>query len=170
MFQVSQPADAVPAGAISADLFYEPRYASVLQLMVEWVVQHEGPVLDTVLARRLARAHGFQRTGNRIQGTIEQIASRLFATTEEAAGTFYWPRGVEAGAEFMFRWPADDDSARGVEDICEQELASLARWVLAQGKSGEEALIAIAREMGNSKLRTASRRRLEEALHLAGGG
>jgi len=163
-FQASQPADAVPAGDISAELFFESSYDSVLRPMVEWVVKHEGPVLDAVLARRIARAHGFQRTGSRIQERLEKIAQRLFTTTEEAGGTFYWPRGVEAASDVSFRWPTDDDSTRAVEEICEAELVSLARLVLKRGHSGQEALIAMARELGLQRLREASRGRLEVAL------
>jgi hypothetical protein len=163
-FQASQPTDAVPPDAVSADLFFEPSYDAVLQPMVEWVVQHEGPVLDAVLARRVARAHGFQRTGSRIQERVEQIARRLFDATEEAGGTFYWPRGVDTQVEFAFRWPSDDDNVRSVEEICELELASLARWVLGRGRSGEDALVAMAREVGLLKLRAASRGRLEAVL------
>lgn len=160
-FQTSQPIDAVPLGSISADLFYESNYDTVLQPMVEWVVECEGPVLDAVLARRIARVHGFQRTGSRIQERVEQIARRLFDATEEAGGKFYWPRGIDTQAEFAFRWPSDEDSARGVEEICEPELIWLARWVLQQGHTGQEALIAIGRELGLQRLRETSRGRLE---------
>ena len=163
-FQASQPADAVSAGAISADLFYEFSYDAVLQPMVEWVVQHEGPVLDAVLARRIARAHGFQRTGSRIQERVEQIAVRLFRTTEEESGTFYWPREVAPRSEVAFRWPTDEDSTRGVEEICEAELLALARLVRQRGHSGQQALIAMARELGLQRLREASRGRLESFL------
>jgi len=163
-FHASQPTDAVQTDAISTELFYESSYDAVLQPMVEWVVQHEGPVLDAVLARRIARAHGFQRTGSRIQERVEQIAHRLFDATEEPGGTFYWPRGADTRAEFAFRWPSDEGSARDIEEICLPELVSLARWVLGTGKLGEEALTAMAREMGMLKLRHASRGRLEAAL------
>lgn len=163
-FQVSHPADAVLASALSAERFYEPSYDEVLKSMVEWVVQREGPVLDAVLARRIARAHGFQRTGSRIQERVAQIARQRFGSTEEAGGTFYWPEGLDSGTEVAFRWPADDESARGVEEICEQELMSLANWVIDSAKSGEEALIAMAREIGLLKLRATSRGRLELAL------
>lgn len=166
-FQPSQPTDAVPADAVSADRFHDPSYDEVLRAMVEWVVQREGPVLDAVLARRIARAHGFQRTGSRIQERVEQVARQLFATTEESVGTFYWPRDLAAGAEATYRWPADEDSARGVEEICEQELLMLARSVIASGKTAEDALLAMAREMGLARLRTASRSRLEVALAAA---
>lgn len=164
LFHVSQPADAVPDEVVSAERFYEPWYDHVLQRMVERVVQQEGPVLDAVLARRIARAHGFQRTGSRIQDRVEEIARRNFAISEEAAGTFYWPAGVVVGVEIAFRWPADDGSARSVEEICAQELTSLTRWVLGSGMRGEDALIAMARELGLARLRAASRARLEAVL------
>ena len=163
-YQASQPCDAVGAAGLSANFFHEPSYAAVLQPMVEWVVQHEGPVLDAVLARRIARAHGFQRTGSRIQERVEQIARRLFRTTVEAAGTFYWPHGVDLSSEFAFRQPSDEDSVRGVEEICEAELRSLTRLVLHRGHSGQDALLAMARALGIQRLREASKVRLEALL------
>lgn len=163
-FHASQPEDAVAEGAVSAELFYVPAYDSVLKSMIEWVVEKEGPVLDAVLARRIARTHGFQRTGSRIQERVELLARERFASTEEAAGTFYWPDVAIPGTEIAFRWPANEDSARGIEEICEQELLSLARWVIRAGRTGEEALAAMARELGLQKLRAASRGRLEALL------
>jgi very-short-patch-repair endonuclease len=164
LFHASRPEHAVPAGAVSAERFFEPAYDDVLQRMVASVVNLEGPVLDDVLAQRIARAHGFQRTGSRIRGRVEQIAQRNFANSKEAAGTFYWAAGVLPGAEVPFRWPADDESARSVEQICTQEIVSLARWVLGTGQTGEDALIAMARELGLARLRAASRARLEAVL------
>lgn len=166
-FRPSQPEEAVAAGAVSAERFYDSAYDEVLIQMIEWVVQHEGPVLDAVLARRIARAHGFQRTGARIQERIEHLARQRFGSTEEATGSFYWPDGVPPGTEVTFRWPTNEDSTRGVEEICEQELLSLARTVINSGKSGEEALIAMAREIGLMKLRAASRGKLEAVLNVA---
>ena len=162
-FRASQPEDAIETGAVSAERFYESAYDETLRQMIEWVIRHEGPVLDAVLARRIARAHGFQRTGSRIQERVEYIARQCVGTTEEAVGTFYWPNGATPGVKVAFRWPVDD-SARAVDEICEQELLSLAHWVVGSGKSGEEALIVMAREMGLMKLRAASRGRLEAVL------
>ncbi len=160
-FTPSNPAEAVPEGALSAERFFEPDYDSVLTPMIEHVIRLEGPVLDSVLARRIARAHGFQRTGSRIQERVEQLAKRSYATTEEPAGSFYWPATVQFRETVPFRWPANDDSTRSVEEICEQELRSLAQWVMGQGKQGDEAVIAMAREIGLSRLREASRGRLQ---------
>lgn len=157
----------MPGGALSAERFFDADYDSVLIAMIEHVVQHEGPVLDSVLARRIARAHGFQRTGSRIQERVEQLAKRSCATTEEPAGSFYWPATVQFRETVPFRWPANDDSIRSVEEICEQELRSLAQWVMAQGKQGDEAVIAMAREVGLSRLREASRGRLQTLLGMS---
>jgi very-short-patch-repair endonuclease len=167
LLHVSRPADAVPVGSIAAELFFEPAYDAVLGAMVDWVIAREGPVLDQVLARRIARAHGFQRTGSRIQERVEQLARLRHGSTEEPGGTYYWPLGLASGSDFAFRGPGDEDAARGVEEICEQELVALARGILATGKAGEDALIAMARELGLSKLRAASRGRLEVVLALA---
>jgi hypothetical protein len=47
-----------------------------------------------------------------------KVAQQLFKTTEETGGTFYWPREIEPCEEIPFSRPADDDSARSVEEIC----------------------------------------------------
>jgi len=93
-----------------------------------------------------------------------RLARQRFRSTEEAPGTFYWPDGLAPGNAVAFRWPASDKSLRSVDEICEQELLSLAKEVVASGRTGEEALIAMAREIGLMSLRAASRGRLEAAL------
>lgn len=167
VFRAAEPAEAVPPGAIDADRFFENGYDTVLQPMVEWVVEHEGPILDAVLARRIARAHGFQRTGSRIQERVEALARRRFQATEEAGGTFYWPDGLPPSSNVAFRRPASEDSNRSVEEVCEAELTSLARAILSRGYGGQEALISMARELGLQRLREASRGRLEDAMRRA---
>lgn len=61
VFVESDPASVVDA--VKADAFFDSGYDTVLLAMIAHVVEVEGPVLDTVLARRIARAHGWQRTG-----------------------------------------------------------------------------------------------------------
>jgi Protein of unknown function (DUF3320) len=132
--------------------------------MVKWVVQHEEPVSDAVLARRIACTHGFQRTGGRIQERVDRIAQQLFTSTKETGGAFYWPAEINPCDEISLRWPTDDDSTRCVEEICEAEPVALARLVLRRGCSEHESVIAMARELRLQRLREASRIRLEEIL------
>jgi very-short-patch-repair endonuclease len=164
-FVESDPLEAVSVGQVDAALFFDPGYEEILGAMVRHVVEIEGPILDAVLARKIARAHGFARTGSRIQERVEQRAAGEFATTEEeGVGTFYWPKQMEPGTAVPYRAPLDEGSSRGVEEICIQELVSLAQHIRSQALSDEDAVITMARELGLQRLRAASRGRLESAL------
>ena len=164
-FAEADPLDAVNEAQVDAALFFDAGYEGILVAMVRHVVEVEGPILDAVLARRIARVHGFARTGARIQERVEQRAADEFASTEEdGVGTFYWPRHMKPGSAVPYRAPLEDAAFRGVEEICMQELASLAQQIRRQGLSGEDALITMARELGLQRLRAASRGRLEGAL------
>ena len=51
---------------LEADRFYDPLYRSTLRALVAHIIHVEGPIFEDVLIRRIARAHGFGRTGDRI--------------------------------------------------------------------------------------------------------
>lgn len=156
----------VAAGAASADAFFDRNYGEILRTMVEHVVAVEGPVLDAVLARRIARAHGWQRTGAKIQERVNQVARSACDVTEEEVGTFYWTKGTSQ-SEVPFRI-ARDESSRAVDEICLRELVSLAKSVQMGLRPGSSAVSEMARELGISRVRAAMRVRLEKALQEAG--
>jgi len=161
-YQVTNPAEAV-AGA-DPDRFYDSDYNDVLSAMVAHVIDHEGPVLDALLARRIARAHGWLRTGGRIRERVFQLARDRYRATNEEVGTFYWPGHLDPAAESPFRTPGDEDSVRAVDEISLAELVSLARSVISQGTQGDAVYQSMARRLGLQQLRAASRARLEMAL------
>lgn len=131
--------------------------------MVAFVVAEEGPILDLTLARRISRAHGWQRTGSRIQERVEEVARRRFKTTEEDVGTFYWPEGMPPGSSVTFRPPAPD-AQRSMDEVCIEELVALAESVVSAAATDDENLKFMAGELGISRLRASSRGRLEKAL------
>ncbi|HWQ55094.1 MAG TPA: DUF3320 domain-containing protein [Bryobacteraceae bacterium] len=143
-----------------AENFFDRSYDAELARMVAAIIETEGPILDEVLARRIARVHGWQRTGPRITERVTRIASRTFRKTKEDVGTFFWPRNVETGQPVPFRLGLD----RSVDEICVHELVSLALNVLATGKVGEEAVSAMARAAGLQRAGATSRPRLAAAL------
>ena len=157
----SDPASAVDA--VSADAFFDSSYDGVLMKMIAHVVEVEGPVLDTVLARRIARAHGWQRTGARIQDRVEKLAAKAHRTTEEDVGTFYWSTARGPELPTVFR-PSADDATRSVDEICMPELVDLVRQITARGTGVEDAIVVMARELGLQRLRAASRGRFEAAM------
>jgi very-short-patch-repair endonuclease len=164
VFVESDPASVVDA--VSADAFFDSSYDGVLMKMIEHVVEVEGPVLDTVLARRIARAHGWQRTGSRIQDRVEKLARNTHQTTDEDVGTFYWAASRGPELPIAFR-RASDEAPRSVDEICMPELVELARQITARCTGVEDAIVVMARELGLQRLRVASRGRFEAAMEQA---
>lgn len=156
----AQELETVPVGA-DASKFFEAAYNPELIRMVKSIVASEGPILDAVLYRRIARMHGWQRTGVRINERVKAIAlAECGKTEEEAIGTFFWPQDPDGASSVQFRSGLD----RAVDEICMPELISLAVHVLAAGKSGDEAVEAMAKAIGLQRLRAGSRIRLEAAI------
>ena len=120
-------------------------------------------VLDDVLARRIARAHGWMRTGARIRERITQLADRHCHTTQEGNSTFYWPASLNERQQLVFRPPANDEHVRPVDEISLPELMALARELRATGVQEDALLAEMARALGLQQLRAASRARLEQA-------
>ena len=159
-------ADLRNAGVIAKpEAFFDVAYDAQLRAMIDFVVDIEGPTLDSVLARRIARAHGWQRTGARIQDRVSILAASHLRTTHESVGSFFWPRSQLPDAPLAFRGGSED--GRSVDEICMPELVALAKNVVAGGASGDSAVVAMARQLGQQRVRAAGRGRFEEALKLA---
>ena len=157
---------AASASGLNADAFFAVTYDARLRDLVREIVAMEGPVRDTVLARRIARLHGWQRTGARIQERVSSIAYACLEHTEEDVGVFFWAEGRGPGTPVAFR--GDTEVGRSLDEICIAELISVARLVVAEEATGEGAVDAMAKRLGINQVRAASRGRLESALTAAG--
>ena len=150
---------------ICPDQFFEPGYAPYLQNMIAYIISIEGPVMDDVLVRRLARAHGFKRSGQRIRERVLSLIPDNIVRTAEEDRVFFWPAGSDGASVSQFRRAPDED-ARLVEEIALAELAALARE-LDVIEDQSERLSAMARAMGLARLREATRQRLALAVQMA---
>ncbi len=74
--------------AVHQARFFDDDYSRELRQMAMAVVEAEAPVRDDVVARRVARAHGFARTGARIKDRVLSLLPEI-TTTEEDAGRFF---------------------------------------------------------------------------------
>ena len=61
LYRESDPLSAVEG--VDPDAFFEASYDTVLDMMIKHVIEEEGPILDTTLARRIARVHGWKKPG-----------------------------------------------------------------------------------------------------------
>jgi very-short-patch-repair endonuclease len=143
------------------DCFFEYSYRPTLQVMVDAVMAAEAPVRDDVLAQRVARAHGWLRTGARIR---EQIAHHLRALerTDEASGSFLWKPGTVA-PRVPFRMAQGPEHRRSLAEI---SIAELADFVIVNSKvlDEEDPPLVYARLMQVERLTAPSRERLREAI------
>jgi very-short-patch-repair endonuclease len=160
--------DLVVAGfEVDSDAFFDVTYNPKLLRMIDHVVAVEGPVRDEVLARRIARAHGWVRTGGRIQERVNRLATQHYKSDAEDIGTFF---RLKADTDAIgFRRPAEG-TARSVDEISLTELKALAIEMLQAGHDNESGVTAMAREIGLRKLTTVSKVRLERAWSTVVGG
>lgn len=136
--------------------------------MIAYVVEKEGPVLDAVLTRRIARAHGWAKAGGRIRERVDRIVrSQFHFHEEEQTGTFWWPVQLEDKSRVIFSLPDEEGAMRSLGEICLPELAALVREMVDQGHEGETLIYAVAREAGFGRVAHAGRQRIEKAIQLA---
>ncbi|MNS52217.1 hypothetical protein D3C72_849270 [compost metagenome] len=163
-YRESDPAASVEG--VDPDAFFESSYSQVLGALIAHVISEEGPILDVILARRIARAHGWVRTGAKIRERVSAMARNTHRMTIDDVGDFYWPSHLTGAADIICRRPGNEASIRSIDEICGDELAALARELRAKGKAGDALLHAMARELGLQKLTASSRSRLEKTSQM----
>jgi very-short-patch-repair endonuclease len=143
------------------DRFFEHSYRSILQAMVDAIMEQEAPLREDVLAQRVARAHGWLRTGARIRERIA-LHLRSLDRTEESSGTFLWKPGAIA-PRVPFREPLHPRHHRAVPDIC---LAEIVDFVLMHpiALDEDDPPLVYARLLRVDRLAASSRERLKEAI------
>jgi hypothetical protein len=144
--------------------FYEDDYRDQLATLVEAFLKAEGPIRDEALAQRVARAHGFQRTGRRIRDAVNSVLPRGTAMTREGDSVFLWPPGIVPASWNTFRDPPAG-SYRDPAEVPMEELGVLARRVSAESLATEEALAAMRDALGMAQMRTNSRQRCLDAIN-----
>ncbi|WP_265562478.1 DUF3320 domain-containing protein [Sphingomicrobium arenosum] len=148
---------------LEPDRFHDVLYTPVLKGMISAIVEVEAPIQLSSLSTRIARAHGFMRTGGQIMARIRKIAKSVAHLTTEASGAeVIWARESDEGQLSTWRIPTDDDEKRPIEEIPDAELRVAGRYY---GDEDDPAK-AIAEAYGFSRLRAPSRRRIEGALRI----
>ncbi len=141
--------------ATDAASFYEPSYDPILINLLEQVLEAEGPIAEPLLVQRLARGHGFQRSGRIIQDRVMTIAARLFHLARDPDGlTFVWRTRDDRESWRLARPPASERDLRQIEEISLEELR-------AANPSMDPA--AVARFFGIRRLTANARARIDRA-------
>ena len=158
-------ADVTSVAQPNRERFHYPEYAPTLKTMVAYVVTTEGPILESLLVDRIARAHSLQRSGNQIRRRVMGLLPRGSQVDRKGGEAVVWPAGLDPGRPFPFR--QDPTGERNHEDVPLEELASLAQPFLRLRIDDEGILRRMADEFGLERLRAFARARFEAALAIA---
>jgi len=146
-------------------ILYDAQYTATLRRLVAHVISVEGPIYDDLLAVRIARAHGKDRTGRIIHQLTMDAVDRRFLRTQEDDRDLFWPEGARTDVAFPYRPSAD--GARSHADIPLAELASIALPFVHSSLSDEEIIQKMANNFELERIRQATRRRFVSALDIA---
>ena len=151
-----------PAETPNASRFYDGDYRTTLRAITLEVVDREGPITFAYLCERVARLHGFQRTGSRIRdaitGAIRGTRTQTKGGPEEIV---VWPEGSSPQRWLSFRRISD----RPWGDVPLPEKLGLARAVIRDG--GDDLETAMRQQIGMARLRTRTRVEIADLLSQA---
>lgn len=81
----------------------------------------------------MARAWGLARTGKRIEELLRSLLPAMVVRTVEGEIIFYWPELSQPTQWPEFRVAGEsEDSRRQLSEICSEELANLAIFILSE--------------------------------------
>src|SRR5262249_3185671 len=128
-------ADPAAVYAPQRDRFYDASYRGDLRKMVDHVVEIEGPIYFDVPVDRIARAHGFQRSGEVVQKVVgAALGPSRFTTTRDGDREIVWPSKTKISKKMAYRGAGGRDHG----DIPLPELAGLAAVLQTEGLDDEE--------------------------------
>lgn len=80
------------APRLDPNAFYDPDYRSTLRVLGVKIIDHFGPVTHKHLCQKIARMHGFQRTGTKIRELIWAAVHNERQTQKDPFGEdIFWP-------------------------------------------------------------------------------
>lgn len=138
--------------------FYQQDYIPTLELLVANIVEREGPIPLSLLGKRIANMHGWQRTGRRISEQVANALGRVEIHREDDID-FLWSAGSYS-SRIAFRSGMD----RSIRDISRAEIAELYDRHEASLLSTQDQALELARHAGISRLSAENRAYLESCI------
>jgi len=155
--------DDIVAAPVEADRFYNDDYRKTLLSIGCALVDEAGPITLKHLCDRIARQHGFRKTGSKILRTISGVMQRARVISREPDGSeVYWPNGVDISNSIPFRGMEVKGVRRGWADLPYPEKLGLACEVLSQ--SNADPALAMSRRLQLSRLRANTRQEIEAVI------
>jgi very-short-patch-repair endonuclease len=145
--------------------FYDREYETVLNSMVALTLKREAPIYEDVLIARIARAHGFQRSGDRIQRAVSKVVGRKYRKTQDDGRTVVW--GENSPETILVSYRKSQSEVRSHTDTPVAELASLALPYIRVRLADDDILYRMANHFQLGRLREPTRVRFQSAINIA---
>ena len=141
---------------------------SITEQILE-LVNAEGPISEDEVFRRIARAWGIERVGNRVAERIALLRPSALGVTK-AGGRFYWPSSTDPIRWRGFRVAADDneDSKRHIDQVALEEIANAAAYLLENSGVTPSATLAkdVCRFFGMARISVDAQNRAKKGIQL----
>lgn len=152
---------------LSPSKFYEDEYRGVIKSYASKLIDRYGPITFDHLCEKIARAHGFQRTGKLIRDQIWKAISRTRTHTKSADHRItFWPNDVDPSETSTYRGLKISGEERRWHDVPYSEKLALAQNVLKKSEGNDQVDI-FCREIGIARLTKTTRTELEALLATA---
>lgn len=144
------------SGDVYTSDFYETTTVGQIRETVAAIVFYEGPILFDSLCIAVASCWGMKRAGRQIRSAVRSaILSKGFVIRECLSREFIWTNEQDSKPYRSYRIPNPvTGEERSAEEICPEEIANAARYVLSQNISMDidDLYRETAREFGINRL------------------
>lgn len=166
--QPPSPATGVTSGSkLSPDQFYEPGYLHVVRDLSSSFIESLGPLTFKHLCEKVARAHGFQRTGSQIRKIVWAAVHKNWKPVKGPKGeNIFWPTDRPPEPLIPFRGMVVDGEERTWQQVPYPEKLGLAHSVVIANRT-RDPIEAMARKIGLGRLREKTKAELQELLQAA---
>ena len=152
-----------------APQFYDEGYRKLLRPVCLEQIDRLGPITFVHLSERIARAHGFQRTGSEIKKQIWAAVGRQRQSTKAPDGAVtFWPEHLRPSSHVPYRGDVVAGESRPWHSTPYVEKLGLAVDIVASYPA-ENRMSEMARRVGVMRLRTKTRDEIIELLESASG-
>ena len=100
---------------------------------VNAVIEHEAPICEALLMRRVVQSFGIARSGSRIQDKIQQIFAKLnWPYTKQTDGKVYWKYDQDPTSYADYRASGEGDNKRDAKEVPFEEARNAICHVLQE--------------------------------------
>ena len=119
--------------SVSSDQFVSSFYDSDILHTLQAVIEHEAPICESLLIRRVIQSFGISRSGARIQAKLQKLLYKLCVPyTKLGEEKVYWASDQDPASYVDFRVNGEGDGKRETKEVPPEEVRNAICHVLEE--------------------------------------